>query len=271
MAIAKRLAMKRRDLIRGIGSLALLGVSPNFAQVLDLNDAINKAGRQRMLSQRAAKAYLATGQSLLGERSREVLGTSIALFDRQLAELKAYAPTPEIRDTYTLLESAWGDYRAVLAGRAPSREGAPALIALDGKVLTLAHKGTVQLEQLSGRPVGRLVNVAGRQRMLSQRVAKFYLALAWKAEVPNAATEIDKARAEFVQALDLLHNAPEATASIRRELELARNQWVFYESAIAQRGVETAMPERCSNVFLSSENILTVMDKVTGLYARVVG
>jgi len=262
--------MNRRDVIRCAGSLALLGVTPNFAQVVDLNDAINKAGRQRMLSQRAAKAYLAAGQGVLADRTREVLAVSIALFDRQLAELKAFAPTPEIRDTYAGLDAAWGEYKAMLVGRVPSRDGAPALIALDGKVLALAHKGTVQLEQVSGKPVGKLVNVAGRQRMLSQRVAKFYLARAWGAAVPNAEAEIDKARAEFVQALDLLANAPEATGPIQREIELARNQWVFYESAIAQRGVDSAVPERSGNVFVSSENILTVMDKVTGLYARLV-
>lgn len=33
------------------------------AQVTDLNDAINKAGRQRMLSQRMAKFYLAAALS----------------------------------------------------------------------------------------------------------------------------------------------------------------------------------------------------------------
>ena len=38
--------------------LGLTGL-PAWAQVKDLNDAINKAGRQRMLSRRAAKAYMA--------------------------------------------------------------------------------------------------------------------------------------------------------------------------------------------------------------------
>jgi hypothetical protein len=60
----------------------------------------------------------------------------------------------------------------------------------------------LQLEQVSGKPVGKLVNIAGRQRMLSQRVAKFYLAQTWEATVPNAQAELDKARAEFVAALD---------------------------------------------------------------------
>ncbi|MCL4695793.1 MAG: type IV pili methyl-accepting chemotaxis transducer N-terminal domain-containing protein, partial [Burkholderiaceae bacterium] len=33
-------------------------LAPASAQVRDINDAINKAGRQRMLSQRLAKAYV---------------------------------------------------------------------------------------------------------------------------------------------------------------------------------------------------------------------
>jgi hypothetical protein len=143
------------------------------------------------------------------------------------------------------------------------------MLALDAKVLAIANKGTMQLERASGKPLGRLVNVAGRQRMLSQRVAKLYLAQAWKLPVPDAQAELDKSRGEFVAALDVLANAPEATGAIRQEIELARNQWVFYEAALQRRGPEGFTPEFCANVFLSSENILAIMDKVTGLYARL--
>ena len=261
--------MQRRTAMGLIGSVSLLTASNIFAQVTDLNDAINKAGRQRMLSQRMAKAYLAVGQNVVSQRGQDILGASMALFDRQLAELKAFAPTADIKATYSQLASAWGDYKALLVGQAPTRESAPALIDMDGKVLALANKGTLQLEQVSGRPVGRLVNIAGRQRMLSQRVAKFYLAQAWGASVPNAQAELDKARAEFVTAIDVLANAPEATGPIRQEIDLARNQWVFYEAALRQNGAGAAGSERSTNVFLSSENILSVMDKVTGMYARL--
>jgi hypothetical protein len=58
------MAMQRRQSIAWLGSLLVLPALPARAQVLDLNDAINKAGRQRMLSQRMAKAYLALGQGV---------------------------------------------------------------------------------------------------------------------------------------------------------------------------------------------------------------
>ena len=188
-------------------------------------------------------------------------------FNDMIYRLVARIPRGKVA-TYGQLAAAWGDYKALLTGQAPTRESAPALIEMDGKVLALANKGTLQLEQVSGKPVGKLVNIAGRQRMLSQRVAKFYLAQAWGASVPNAQAELDKARAEFVTAIDVLANAPEATAQIRQEIDLARNQWVFYEAALKQNSAGAAS-ERSTNVFLSSENILSVMDKVTGMYARL--
>lgn len=261
--------MKRRTVMTFVGSLALLGANPTFSQVVDLNDAINRAGRQRMLSQRTAKAWLAAGQGLLNDRTHEILWGSIALFERQLAELKTFAPTAEVRATYGELEAVWNAYKAVLVEKVPNHASAPAMMALDAKVLALSHKGTQQLEQVSGKPVGKLVNVAGRQRMLSQRVAKLYLAQAWKVPVADAQSELDKASSEFAKALDVLANAPEATSAIRQEIDLARNQWMFYEAALVRRGVDGFAPERCADVFVSSENILSVMDKVTGLYARV--
>ena len=53
--------MKRRHFITAAGVAPFVSLSGQqaYAQVSDLSDAINKAGRQRMLSQRMSKAWLA--------------------------------------------------------------------------------------------------------------------------------------------------------------------------------------------------------------------
>jgi len=172
--------MKRRHFsaIAALGSAAVLLPAAAQAQVSDLNDAINKAGRQRMLSQRMAKSYLAEGEGVVPELARRTLTASMVLFERQLGELKAFAPQPEIKATYGQLEGAWTDYKAALIGAQPAKAQAEAMLELAGKVLALAHQGTVQLEKVSGKPVGHLVNLSGRQRMLSQRMAALYLSTA---------------------------------------------------------------------------------------------
>jgi len=248
-----------------LGVLAAAALPAARAQIADVNEAINKAGRQRMLSQRMAKAWLAIGQGLEAERAQRVLAESITLFERQIGELKAYAPLPEIRGTYGALEDAWSVYRQALGAGAPSREATAELIRRDGAVLKLAHQGTLQLEKHAGRGLGRLVNLAGRQRMLSQRMAKFRLAQRWQVTLPEAAQELALARDEFVAALPVLREAPEATPAIRAELELAQQQWVFFDVALRSTDASRGLAR---DVFTSSENILAVMDRVTGLYAR---
>jgi Type IV pili methyl-accepting chemotaxis transducer N-term len=238
------------------------------AQVSDMGDAINKAGRQRMLSQRMGKAWLALVHGIEVPRAQQVLDASMALFDRQLVELKAYAGSEEIRATYTVLEAAWSSYKAVLVGKVPARANAPGVLQHSAAVLALAHQGTQQYEAALGKPLGKLVNVAGRQRMLSQRMAMYYLAARLPVEAGLAVAEIKRARTEFVSAMVLLHQAQQSTARIQDALQLADGQWVFFEAALQR--VESIQPNASRpliEVFTASENLLTVMDGVTGLYA----
>ncbi|MBT9551626.1 MAG: type IV pili methyl-accepting chemotaxis transducer N-terminal domain-containing protein [Hydrogenophaga sp.] len=258
--------MQRRHLMILAAAAATTGVQ---AQVVDLNDAINKAGRQRMLSQRMGKAWLALVHKTESAAAQVVLDRSMALFDRQLVELKAYAPSNDIRDTYIKLEGAWSDYKTALVGAAPGKPGAAAVLQADARVLALAHQGTVQYEAASGRPVGKLVNVAGRQRMLSQRMAKFYFAATLPVDAQTASAEIGKARTEFLGAMELLRKAPEATDRIRTELQLADGQWFFFDQALQRMQSAGAAAKPLSDVFVTSENLLSVMDRVTGLYAAI--
>ncbi|MGZ5182694.1 MAG: type IV pili methyl-accepting chemotaxis transducer N-terminal domain-containing protein [Ramlibacter sp.] len=258
--------MQRRTLIQGGCALALAGMTGARAQIAELNDAINKAGRQRMLSQRMCKGYIALVESVEPGLAQQVLERSMAQFDRQLAELKAFAGTPDLRTTYAALEASWGDFRTTLLDGAPGKAGVPAVMAAAGKVLALAHKGTQQFEALQNKPIGKLVNVAGRQRMLSQRMAAFYLASLVPVDPAGARAEIDKARAEFLTGLDFIRNAPEATPKIRDELQLAEMQWVLFDNALQKTApAGTLRPQ--SDVFVASENVLQVMDRITTLYS----
>ena len=254
-------------------AVAVFGIdaagNPAQAQISDINAAINKAGRQRMLSQRMAKAYLQVGQAVDTERSKKILDASISLFDRQLVELKNFSPTPEIKNTYLNLERAWLAYKDALVGATPSQGGAKKVMEINEEVLSLAHQGTVQLEKHSGTSEGRLINIAGRQRMLSQRMAKFYQALSWNVAPANGNTELEKARQEFVAALRELTSAPENTAAIKDELALGQQQWLFFENALTQRGGDRKTA--ALNVATTSERLLEVMNTVTGLYEKLQG
>lgn len=257
-------ALERRALVLAVAGWAAL---PARAQVRDLNDAINKAGRQRMLSQRCAKAWLAVGQQVRVEQAGKVLDESLSNFDRQLVELRSFVTTAEAKATYDALDGAWTAYKTALVGSAPQRQTAETVIMLGDRVLQFAHQGTVQLEQLSGRPVGRLVNIAGRQRMLSQRVAARFLASSWGVQTQASRRALDEAHAEFLRAHQGLKSAPETTPAIRAELDLAEQQFGFLDSALQALRSGTPDARARTDVFTTSERVLQAMDRATGLYA----
>lgn len=239
------------------------------AAIADINEAINKAGRLRMLSQRIAKAYCQIGQGIVPEKSARILAASQQLFLDHLTELKVFAPTTDIKESYAELETLWKRYQSLTAGK-PTLENARQVAVLNEDVLRVAHLATTQLELHSGSGVGRLINIAGRQRMLSQRMAKFYMLRNWGIKSPDMEREAQLARREFISALDALGKAPENDAAIKAELEQARMQWMFFDDALKQQGGESKDAMVYANhVATTSERLLEVMDRVTGLYARL--
>ena len=262
--------LHRRSLLLTAATAAAAATLPVTAraQLSDLGEAINKAGRQRMLSQRMGKAWLALLHGIEVPRAQQVLDSSMALFDRQLVELKAFATAEEIRATYTKLEAAWSSYKTALVGKVPARANAASVLQHSAAVLALAHQGTQQYEAALGKPLGKLVNVAGRQRMLSQRMAMYYLAARLPVDAGQAVAEIKRASTEFVSAMVFLRQAQQSTPRIQDALQLADGQWVFFEAALQRvESVQAGANRPLSEVFTASENLLTVMDSVTGLYA----
>ena len=67
---------------------------------------------------------------------------------------------------------------------------------------------------------------------------------------------------EFKQALVVLAAAPLSTPGIRDELALGASQWVFLDAALQRKPDARGLDA----VATTSERLLEVMDKLTGLY-----
>lgn len=237
---------------------------------ISLLEAINQAGRQRMLSQRMAKLYTQILREIRIEESRKLLADSMALFERQLGNLRTVAKqnnATEIIATYDTLGVRWQDYKAIV-GATPGMEGLKQVVSLNEQVLATAHQGTVQLEKLHGGSLGKLVNIAGRQRMLSQRISKFYFFQRAGVATPEMLKAMETARTEFINALGTLRGAQENSNDSLSWLGLADSQWLFFDDAVhADQNDKRSLAYHDNNLAITSENLLQVMDKLTNLYA----
>jgi nitrate/nitrite-specific signal transduction histidine kinase len=263
--------IRREFLVRGAVLLAASVVPTRpvrAAAIVNANESINKAGRLRMLSQRMAKTYCQIGLDILSDNSRRILDLSAKLYQEHLNELKAFAPSLDIKATYTELDAIWQRYRQLLSGT-PRLDNARLIAQINEDALRVANLGTTQLELASSASVGRLINISGRQRMLSQRLAKFYMFRQWGISTPGMDTEMQLAKREYVSAMDALEQAPENTDRIRSELSLARTQWMFFEHALQQQSIGDKNPHHTASVASTSERILEMMDSVTNLYAQL--
>ena len=268
--------MQRRNFLVLSGSAALgaalvgrvaMAAAVAGPQGLSLAAAVNKAGRQRMLSQRCAKVWLMILANVEAERGRKILESSTALFERQMGELGSLQPNPEVAGAYGQLRTEWDAYRPLLA-QAPSAAAAPAVFKANESVLVAAHKTTLAYEKAMGGSFGRVINLSGRQRMLSQRMAKFYFFQRLGVNAPEATAGLDKARKEFTAAHAELIAAPENTAAVRDELALAEQQWQFFQMALDQTA---ASAQTASHVATTSERILEQLDLCVTLYEGLAG
>lgn len=257
--------MKRRHFLGCCLALPAAAVlsAPPAAPGLGLGAAINKAGRQRMLSQRMAKAFAMQVTGVMPERAEIILEQSRRLFESQLGELKGALASDAIRTALGDLDSTWGRYREALA-RERTRDNVRLVLLESEATLRIAHQLTGLYEKQSAGNTGRLVNLSGRQRMLSQRMAKCFFMQQAGLEAGVLAAELAGARRDFVAALGELNGAAENTPEIRAELGLANTQWLFFEQAL--NGREAGPEVAARNVASTSERILEVMDSLTGRY-----
>lgn len=247
--------------VKGVTLLLALVLSlPTWA--LSNAEAVNMSGLQRMLSQRIAKSYLMLGQRVSVQEATKQRETSIALFESNLKELKAYAPTPEMNEGLKKVETVWMGYKKRVL-QTPSREEALTVIRQSDEVLKLSESVVKMVQEYSKVSSARLVNISGRQRMLSQRIAKLYLTKSWGLTYEGLDQDLTTAINDYENALAELTASPLNTDEIKQGLGKVQGIWKFSKSGFALSNENLYVPTAIAN---TTENLLKHMQAITKQY-----
>jgi hypothetical protein len=135
-----------------------------------------------------------------------------------------------------------------------------------------AERLTTQLENAGLAPPLRVLNLAGRQRMLSQRFAKYAVLgmfgdSAWTQRCGAAMVE---SKAAFEQALTYLNGIPLSTPEIHNGLQAAGLGWLtlmaFAKDAAHQTGAQRLAG--LQSLATASEDLLEVFEQLSAHYER---
>ena len=236
-------------------------VSRQVVDAARVAEAINRAGQQRMLSQRLVKLY-ALGCSRTETAAVAVLmRESVARVEDNLKILDAGLSTPTYGDLITAALAGWQALRKVLEAEARTSE-LPRLDTLAEAMLAQANALVLALESSGLATQAGVVNTAGRQRMLSQRMAKLALLQATAADKEAMERELAETAAAFEEGLARLGAVPLSTPEIRVLLERGEAAWQTLRAAIAKSGTA---PGRIK-LAAASEDLLELFDQLTQAY-----
>jgi len=207
---------------------------------------INLAGKQRMLTQKMSKEALFIAKGIDVEANTENLKKTAALFDKTLKGLvdgdsSLNLPKTEDKEILAQLQKVadlWAPFKAnvekVAAGNADkatleaiAKENLPLLKNMNAAVQMYAKASGSKLAP----EMAKKINVAGKQRMLTQKMTKELLLVANGIDADANKENLKKTAALFDTTLnDLIANCKKP--EIKAQFEAAKKVWGEYAPII---------------------------------------
>jgi len=225
---------------------------------------IDVAGKQRMLSQRIAKDYLYLGKKIAVDKAGKQLKASLKEFKEGQAKLKESINDPEIKNLLAFVDLSLGELEGIV-NKPFSLDNAQLVLDLSESMLEGSQYVVDSLKKIANVKESQIVAKSGKQRMLSQRIAKYYIAYQAGIKDKNTVDQMKAAVKEFSENHKILMENKDNTATINQKLAQVDRLWKivykFYLN-IEKGGLPFI-------VFTTTDDITKKMDTITKLYVQL--
>jgi hypothetical protein len=247
-----------------ISSVQAVSTTSNTVVNSDEMNLINLAGRQRMLSQTIAKDYMYKGRGLADGKARKQLKVSIGEFSNVHNQLLSSVNDPEIKNLLEFVKMSSEDFNSIVT--LPfNLDNAQLALDLSESMLEGSQYVVDSLKTNTKHKESSIVATAGKQRMLSQRIAKYYIAYQSGIKDDNTVNQMKEAVSAFQKNHNELMKNVTNTSIINQKLNKIDKLWKivhkFYLS-IEKGGLPFI-------VFTTTDDITKKMNEITKLYVSL--
>jgi hypothetical protein len=239
----------------------------NSIDNLERGDAIkliDLAGRQRMLSQRIAKDYLYIGKNVVSDKATKQLNESIRRFRKNQGELSEMIDDPDIENLLDFVNINLDELEKVIK-RPFTIDNAQLVMDLSESMLEGSQYIVDNIRASINVNESENIAKSGKQRMLSQRIAKYYIAYQAGIKDKNTVLQMESAVKDFSNNHRNLMRNSRITPSINKKLQKVDKLWKtvykFYLN-IEKGGLPFI-------VYTSTDDIARMMDGVKKMYVKM--
>jgi len=254
---------KSEKMIKGLIFTSLISTSVYALEISSGTQAVNVAGKQRMFTQRMLKDYAMIGMKNTFGNPTEDLKKIVDEFDTANVALLAFTKNDEIKKNIETMEDAWKPIKEILLNEAKKEK----VVKLQENLELLLKKAdeiTKLFAKTSGKESGEIVNLAGRQRMLSQRMAGLYMIKVWGINDPQFKDKLTDAMQLFKTSQNTLEKSTLNTSEITALLAKVKRSFIFFE--MMSKSKSKFVP---TLIYKKSNDMLKNMNSATQAYVAL--
>lgn len=230
---------------------------------------INLCARPRVLSQRMAIAWSLIGRNISPARARIKLRQLRTQFEQHLERLGELGLPAPLAGRLDAVLQVWPRYRQALFDSEPEAPQAMAVLALSEEILEAIDRLAREAEHHADTPGAHYVNIAGRNRMLSQRIGKLFLILEWGLGDETAQQRLDASRHEFETNLAKLQRSGMTVPELAAQLQEVARQWRKFKAALLPDPAHGSRTRHALAVIAEGERLLRHVETAVKLYERL--